>query len=97
MSDFQLEYDAALTMAKLHFQGHDEITALDASMPAVIDGGDGAELIASALAALATDAGTLAVINDYTGTQLRRTVDLVTGVDASSAEEFRKIQQRLHP
>ncbi|GAA2184126.1 hypothetical protein GCM10009785_30770 [Brooklawnia cerclae] len=95
MSDFTIEYDAARRITELHMASHDDLAAIGCKLPDDIDGGDGADLLLSILAAVATDAGTLCAIQADAANRMATTVDLYEGVEASAVEAFNDLAKAI--
>ena len=93
MGDFELQYDAALTMARKHDDITEDISGHADSLVTSLDGGEGAEFILNALAALGVAAGELAQVNSSAAAGLRTTVDRTRGIDATAEQDFRDLEE----
>lgn len=95
MGDFKLEYDTALRMATKHEGIADDIDGHAKTIATSLDGGEGAEFILNALAALGVAAGQVSQVNNSAGTRLRTTVDVNKGVDDAADDDFRSLEKEI--
>jgi hypothetical protein len=95
MGDFQIQYDAALGMARQHDAIADDIDGHASGLVTSLDGGEGTEFILGALAALGTAAGELSQVNRSAAQVLRRTVDVVRGIDDAAEQDFRDLESEI--
>ncbi|MGL5850865.1 MAG: hypothetical protein ACRCZD_08815 [Phycicoccus sp.] len=95
MGDFQLQYDAALDMARQHDAIADDVDGQASGLVTSLDGGEGSEFILNALAALGTAAGELSQVNASAAQVLRRTVDVNRGIDEGVEQDFRDLEEEI--
>ena len=95
MSDYQVAYDAAQEISRLHGRAHEELEAMAQTMPTDIDGGAGADLLLSILAPIAADAGSLAGIQNDASERMKTTVDLYQGIEEDAEEAFEKMAEAI--
>lgn len=95
MSDYEVEYQTAQEIARLHTRAHDELAALTDGMPSDIDGGAGADLLLGILRPLANDAGSLTSVNANAAAQMTVTVDRYRGIEEDAEEAFQKMAEAI--
>ena len=95
MGDFQLEYDAAIDMAKKHETNADDIEANAKTLVTSLDGGEGAPFILSALAAVAKASGQVGTVNESAAKLLRKVVDVNKGIDDEVEGDFRSLEEEI--
>ena len=93
MSDYEVQYQAAQEITRLHERAHDELASLAESMPSDIDGG--ADLLLSILAPIASDASSLATVQTNAANQMRGTVHRYRGIEEDAEEAFRKMAEAI--
>ncbi|MDO4901736.1 hypothetical protein [Actinomyces sp.] len=92
---FRFDYDMAIAIAGKFATAQDDLEVNEPTVPYSVDAGDGSTYIASMIAQLATDAGTLALAAELGNTNMKNAIDLVTGADHDVAQTFRDMEEKM--
>lgn len=95
MSDYEVEYETAQEITRLHTRAHDDLAALAETMPTDIGGGAGADLLLGILGPLANDAGSLAMVHANAAARMETTVDRYRGIEEDAEEAFKKMAEAI--
>ncbi|EPH02726.1 hypothetical protein HMPREF1531_02037 [Propionibacterium sp. oral taxon 192 str. F0372] len=95
MSDYAVEFDAAMAMSAQHAESRDALDAFGASAPTDVDGGDGTAYLLSMLAGINRDTGALVDILNTAAHQMAVTVDLYRGVEEEAEQVFRDLGDQI--